>query len=327
MTWQGGGSGTPGEPPEDDTQVAWPAAASGSQLPAEPPPAPPPPPGAPVTPVPTGPGDYLYPAEIAEQPSLAPQQPVVPDPPVLTQPPVMPAAQPPAAQPPPFQPAGGYAPPGGTWQPPQAVYQPPPGTLKFGGVLPRLLAYLLDSTLVSIVVWVIGAVLGAIGGSGVDSLVITTVLSTGVFALYFIGFWTSGGRATPGMRLFHLQIGQAADGRTLTMTQAVVRWVAMGYPFTLIGVVPELAIIVSGLLMIWEVVLLVSTALSDTRQGLHDRVAGSAIVAPEGNEGPVVPCLVLTVILFVVLPIVAIVGLIALGTQVQEILLEVGGSI
>jgi uncharacterized RDD family membrane protein YckC len=224
-------------------------------------------------------------------------------------------------------PPGLAAPPGGTWQPPQA-YAPPPGTLKFGGVLPRVLAYWLDSFLVGIIVALVGGLLGAIAGSaGFDSLVITTVLSVGTYALYFIGFWTGGSRATPGMRLFHLQVGQAVDGRTLTVGQAVIRWVALGYPFTLLSVVPWFALPVSGLLLLWELALLVSTAISPTRQGIHDRIAGSAMVAPEGNEGPVIPCLVLAVILVVVLPVVAIVALLAIGAQVQQILTEVGGSI
>ena len=143
-----------------------------------------------------------------------------------------------------------------------------PGALKFGGVLPRLLAYWLDSILITIVMGVLGAVLGVITGNSVDTVVISTVLSVGISALYFVGFWTADSRATLGMRLFHLQIGQAADGRTLGLGQAVTRWAALGYPFALLSVIPALAIPVSGLLVIWEVVLLVTTAMSPTRQGL-----------------------------------------------------------
>jgi uncharacterized RDD family membrane protein YckC len=300
VTWQsGGGAGSPDQPAGDETQVDW------TPSPQGPVPLPPAPPPAPAAPSAGGAGGYTYPAETASQPALPVEPPA----------PVYPAAP------------GGSVPPGGTWQPPQA-FVPQPGSLKFGGVLPRLLAYWLDSFIVSIVVALIGGLLGAMAGSaGFDSFVITTVLSVGTYALYFIGFWTSGGRATPGMRLFHLQVGQAADGRDLTMGQAVVRWAALGYPVTLLTVVPWLVLPVSSLLFLWEVVLLASTALSPTRQGLHDRVAGSAIVAPEGNEGPVIPCLVLAVILLVVLPILAIVALIAIGTQVEQILNEVSGSI
>jgi uncharacterized RDD family membrane protein YckC len=327
VTWQGGGAGLPGEHPEDDTQVEWPVTAPTSGAPpgdlpaASPPdaaPQPPAPPPAPSAPAPAGPGSYTYPAEM----------PASPVPPPVGAPPGGYGTGYPAAGAYPGQ--GAPVPPGGTWQPPVA-YTTVPGGLKFGGVLPRLLAYWLDSIIVTIIVALIVGALGAvspiIGPGGFDSFVVTTVMTVGVYALYFIGFWTSGGRATPGMRLFHLQVGQAADGRTLSTGQAVIRWVALGYPFTLLGLAWWLAVPVSGLLLVWEIVLLVSTAMSPTRQGLHDRAAGSAMVAPEGNEGPVVPCLVLAVILVVVLPLLAVVGLIFIGGAVQEILTEVGTSI
>jgi len=41
----------------------------------------------------------------------------------------------------------------------------------------------------------------------------------------------------------------------------------------------------------------------------------------------VVPCLILLVLLVVVLPLIVVVGLIAMGTQLTEILSEVGTSI
>ena len=41
------------------------------------------------------------------------------------------------------------------------------------------------------------------------------------------------------------------------------------------------------------IVLLVTTAASPTKQGLHDRIANSAIVQPIGREGPVTACLIL----------------------------------
>jgi hypothetical protein len=79
--------------------------------------------------------------------------------------------------------------------------------------------------------------------------------------------------------------------------------------------------------LVWAVILLVTTAASPTKQGLHDRFAGSAIVQPIGREGPVIPCLILLVLLFVVLPLIAVVGLLAVGSQLTEILSEVGTSI
>ena len=64
--------------------------------------------------------------------------------------------------------------------------------------------------------------------------------------------------------------------------------------------------------------LLVTTVTSPTKQGLHDRFAGSAIVQPIGREGPVIPCLILLVLLFVVLPLIAVVGLLAVGSAAHR---------
>ena len=77
----------------------------------------------------------------------------------------------------------------------------------------------------------------------------------------------------------------------------------------------------------WALALLVTTVTSPTKQGLHDRFAGSAIVQPIGREGPVIPCLILLVLLVVVLPLIVIVGLLAVGSQFTEILSEVGTPI
>ncbi|OGO57736.1 MAG: hypothetical protein A2V85_18445 [Chloroflexi bacterium RBG_16_72_14] len=147
----------------------------------------------------------------------------------------------------------------------------------------------------------------------------------GIEFLYFVGLWTSSSRATLGMRLMKLQIGNAFDGRTLTMTQAVTRWLALGLPFQATGFVPQLAAI-AGLAGLWTLVLLISTAVSPTRQGVHDRIANSAIVQPIAASTPAVACLVL-VLLLVLVPLIAIVALILLGSQVSAILSAVGESV
>jgi hypothetical protein len=54
--------------------------------------------------------------------------------------------------------------------------------------------------------------------------------------------------------------------------------------------------------------------------GVHDRLAGSAIVQPVGPPTPAAACPSLP--LFLLLPIVAIISLIFLGSQVSEILVE-----
>ncbi|MEI7742384.1 MAG: RDD family protein, partial [Chloroflexota bacterium] len=222
-----------------------------------------------------------------------------------------------------------------------APMAPVPGSLKFAGVLPRLLAYWLDGFLVSIASLLVGLVIAAVvglpnlfatDGSSLAALsstsaLINVVLELGLTFLYFVGFWTSAGRATPGMRLFHIQIGQAADGRALTVSQAALRWVALGTPISALAIVPVIGGLSGLISVVWSLVLFVSTATSDSRRGVHDNIAGTALVAPVGNEGPVVPCLVLFVLLLVVLPIIAVVALMAVAGQVVTILSQVGTSI
>ncbi len=84
----------------------------------------------------------------------------------------------------------------------------------------------------------------------------------------------------------------------------------------------------SGLLFVlWNIVLLITTATSPTKQGLHDRLANSAVVRPaNAGNGLAYGCLAIVVALLVI-AIVAIVGLIFLGGQVSSILSEVGESI
>ena len=154
---------------------------------------------------------------------------------------------------------------------------------------------------------------------------ISAVVYIGLEFLYFVGLWTSGDRATLGMRVMKLQIGNAFDGRTLTMSQAVTRWFALGLPFQAAGFVPQLAAI-AGLAGLWTLVLLISTAVSPTRQGIHDRIANSAIVQPIGASTPAVACLLLLILLLVV-PLIAIVALVFLGGQVSTILSAVGESV
>jgi uncharacterized RDD family membrane protein YckC len=196
--------------------------------------------------------------------------------------------------------------------------------LVFGSVLHRFMAYMLDGIIVGIAAGILAGIAGTLAGGSLAN-VITMVIFLGAEFLYFVGFWTSDSRATPGMRVMKLQIGQAFDGRTLTIGQAVIRWAALGLPFQALGYIPELAGI-SLLAGLWSLVLLVSTATSPTRQGVHDRLASSAIVQPAGASTPAVACLILLLI-FVLLPILAIIALVAVGTQVSEILMEVGTSV
>jgi uncharacterized RDD family membrane protein YckC len=246
-------------------------------------------------------------------------------------PPPAPAAPPPVPPAPGYPPQGAYPPPGGAWssQPQQAAAAGSgAGGLKFGGVLARWLAYVLDGFILGILLVVVNVVLAVVMAGSTGFSAVSSVIYLGASFLYFVGLWTGSRQATFGMRLFNLRLGNAIDGRPLTMTQAAIRWVVLGSWISGANILPAGVSAIIGLFgLLWFLVLLVSTATSPTRQGIHDRVAGSSMVQPIGREGPVMPCLVLVVLLVVVLPIVSVVALLFIGGQVSQIMRDVGTSI
>ena len=86
------------------------------------------------------------------------------------------------------------------------------------------------------------------------------------------------------------------------------------------------AILGGGIGLLWLIVLLATTSSHPLKQGVHDRAANSIVVQPLGtsSKAAVVGCFLLVVLVFVVLPIIA---LVAFGEQFEQILSEVGQSI
>ena len=105
-----------------------------------------------------------------------------------------------------------------------------------------------------------------------------------IAAVYFIVFWTGGKRATPGMRALSLQIGNVESGTTLTPDQAAIRVAALGIVVWPLIAVPAIGVVGGFALFVWPLVLLVSTVLNDRRRGIHDRIAGTAMVQPGGAK-------------------------------------------
>ncbi len=206
----------------------------------------------------------------------------------------------------------------------------------FASTLTRYAAYLIDSLLVAVLAFaaefVIGAALGVgliIGGqdehlldASYDALGVGVAIA--VSLAYFVLSWTTRGRATPAQRMFGIQVGRAFDGQPLGRRQAAIRWAALGNVLDVLYIVPVLAGPALVIRSIWSLVLLVSTVRSTTKQGLHDRWAQSAVVAfRAGTSGAAITCLILVL----VLPVLAVVGIIALiflGTQISQILNDVG---
>ena len=248
----------------------------------------------------------------------------------------------PASPPPPWQPPppptgqGGLitSAPVGWSAPPPAAAEIAPG-LAFADTTSRLVAYLVDGVIVFFMVAIIGTVLGLSTTTVTDQSYSTmvsgptaSILYAVIGVAYFVVSWTGGRRSTIGQRLFHIQVGNAFDGRALTLEQAIRRWLGLGSWIGLLGIVPSL-VSASGLIeLLWVVILLITTATSPTKQGLHDRFANTALVRPsgQGTSGLATACIVIVGVL-ALLAVIGIVGLSLLGSNLSDILSEIGDSI
>jgi uncharacterized RDD family membrane protein YckC len=178
-----------------------------------------------------------------------------------------------------------------SWAPPDDESRDVPGApgLIYAGVLPRTTAWLVDGFLIAVLSLVIlGLLIALIVGTpepGDTTLSTITLVGIAVItAVYFIVFWTGGKRATPGMRLLSMQIGSVESGAKLTPDQAAIRVAALGIVLWPLVAVPTIGVVGGFALRVWPPVLLVSTALNDRRRGIHDRIAGTAIVQPGGSK-------------------------------------------
>jgi uncharacterized RDD family membrane protein YckC len=168
-----------------------------------------------------------------------------------------------------------------------------PEGLVFADAYSRFAAYLLDGVVLAALTSIPPALLGLYDYSSTTypppptpraTFIGTTIFSIAIQAAYFLWFWTAGRRATPGQRVFDIQIGNAFDGRALTMTQAITRWLAMGWWLEILVLLPFLGVAIAAYAAtaIWFVVIAVSIVVSPTKQGIHDRLARSALVRPAG---------------------------------------------
>ena len=189
---------------------------------------------------------------------------------------------------------GGQAP---TWTQTLTSTAPVPGPagLFYADVPNRIIAYIIDVIVLGVIGFVVALVLGGILGGIVSSqtldspggdlnLLAFIVVGLGNLAISFAYFgysWTTL-RATPGMKLLGLQIGDERDGRSIEWNQALTRWLVLGIPSILASfasyVSSSLGFILSLVGVIWLIVLLYSIAQSPTKQGIHDRYARTIMV-------------------------------------------------
>lgn len=169
-----------------------------------------------------------------------------------------------------------------------------PAGLYYADVPNRVMAYIIDAIIIAVINVIIAALLGGLLGGIVKidltspglvsinyfALVVVGIVGLIINAGYFIYTWTSM-RATVGMKLLGMQVGHESNGATLTMNQAVTRWLLLGGIFSvaqLFNPLPLLGFLLGLLALIWVIALLVTTAQSPTKQGLHDRYAHTMVV-------------------------------------------------
>jgi uncharacterized RDD family membrane protein YckC len=194
------------------------------------------------------------------------------------------------------------------------------------GIFSRLVAYSVDLLLLGSVDLIVSGLLGFDRtGDAVPALVVTAGLVV-VDLAYFVGFWSSPWQATVGMRLLKLRVLGATTAGTLSVNDAVLRWLALTGAISIIAVVPGLGQYIGWITLLWGVVLLITTGSNPIHQGLHDRWARSVVAqpAPGGSGLAFATCLFLAVLFLVVLPAAL---LLLVGPQLQDLLTRLGQSV
>ncbi|MFN8623435.1 MAG: RDD family protein [Chloroflexota bacterium] len=199
----------------------------------------------------------------------------------------------------------------GALEPAFETAQPPPVDDAIPGVAGtvlaatgvRIAAYVIDYLILIGLTLAFNSILDRllVGGPAGASGAIDEVRNAGTFALdaaYFIGLWT-GGRRTIGMWLLGIRVVRADDAGNVRAGPATKRWLVINAANLLaelaFRILPVDAVNVGFLISIftaygWPLILLASVAATPTRQGFHDRVAGTAVIVAgrrrSAGEGP-----------------------------------------
>jgi uncharacterized RDD family membrane protein YckC len=173
--------------------------------------------------------------------------------------------------------------------PGNAAAQPAPMGLVYGDVLSRVVAIIIDGILIAILNFIVFMVLGVFLVAGGDAIglgtnwlfiLVSTAIGLLISGAYFVGLWTTR-RATLGMMVFSLQVGNESNGATLTTQQAIIRWLLLGAVFSIAQAFTPagfLSTIVGLAAFVWVIALLYTTWASPTKQGLHDKYAHTMVV-------------------------------------------------
>jgi uncharacterized RDD family membrane protein YckC len=106
------------------------------------------------------------------------------------------------------------------------------------------------------------------------------VINLAISVAYFVYTWTAM-RGTVGMKTLGMQIGNAQDGATISMDQALRRALILFGPGAVsqaLGGWGIVGILFSLASLGWFIYLLYTTAVSPTKQGFHDKFANTMVV-------------------------------------------------
>jgi uncharacterized RDD family membrane protein YckC len=143
---------------------------------------------------------------------------------------------------------------------------------------PRIIAYIIDTVILSIAFFILVVALPLPGGAITRSIILA-VLSFG----YFGYSWTKW-RASPGQRILALMTVRA-DGATLTWNQSLTRFAWLFGPSviaSLFGNVEQVGGALSSLITLvvlgYYIYLLYTASQDPKRQGLHDKQSETIVV-------------------------------------------------
>ena len=172
-----------------------------------------------------------------------------------------------------------------------------PADEPFASVARRSLAWIVDVVMVTVLIFVGVGVVDAVFGptvrtqpeaaalqdvmaADIGRVALNALLATGLSAAYFVVPWALLG-GSPAQLALRMRVRDRPNGGTLPLGRALARWILLFPPFATVSALtagmPLLGAVVWGTAVVWYVVLLLTTARSDTNQGLHDRIARSVV--------------------------------------------------
>jgi uncharacterized RDD family membrane protein YckC len=182
----------------------------------------------------------------------------------------------------------------------QAELEAGRSTAEFYADVPnRLVALLVDAVLLTLLVFAGAVIVALVIGPAVEFdpaaetideavtiqrsvAVVDAALSLMLSAAYFVAsWWFMGG--SPGQRLLGMRVVDHVGGDRVSARRALARWALLGAPFGTAALLTTavassaLAVVVNAATAVWYLVLLVTVARSPTKQGVHDRVARTAV--------------------------------------------------